>query len=122
LLSLSFMKTIPPRARFAPFVPLCPEVPDLLEIQDRGFAFSDDCRALTFLCRQNHRSHYCCAQLHCAVISQSHKFFRVHGHCPRAYAGGCPPEINQLGKSWFLVGAVQFRVPRGPEPAPNWVR
>ncbi len=59
LLSLAFMKTIPPRARSAPFVPLCLEVPDLLEIQDRRFAFSDDCRALTLLGRQYHRSHYC---------------------------------------------------------------
>jgi hypothetical protein len=58
-LLLSFMKTLPPRARSAPFVPLCPEIPDLLEMQDRRFAFSDDCRALTLLGRQYHRSHYC---------------------------------------------------------------
>ncbi len=43
LLSLSFLRTIPARARSAPFVPLCPEVTDLLEIQHRWFAVSDDC-------------------------------------------------------------------------------
>src|SRR6476620_1138849 len=59
LLSLSFLKTIPPRTRFTPFVPLCPEVPDLLEMQDRRSAFSEDCRALTLLGGQYHRSHYC---------------------------------------------------------------
>ena len=51
--------SLPPRARSAPFVPLCPKVPDLLENQDRGLAFSDDFRALTLLGRQYHRSHYC---------------------------------------------------------------
>jgi len=45
-----------PRARSAPFVPLCPKVPDLLENQDRWLAFSDDFRALTLLGRQYHRS------------------------------------------------------------------
>ena len=59
LLSFSFMKTISPGPRSGLFVPLCPEVPDLLEIQDRWFAFSDDCRALTLVGRQYHRSHHC---------------------------------------------------------------
>jgi hypothetical protein len=59
LLSFSFIKTISPRARSGLFVPRCPEVPDLLEIQDRWFAFSEDCRALTLLGRQYHRSHHC---------------------------------------------------------------
>jgi len=101
------MKTIPPRARSAPFVPLCPKVPDLLEMQDRRFAFSDDRRALTLLGRQNHRSHHCRAQFHCAVICQGHKFFRVDGHrlrlCYRAAL-----QLNQLGKSWFLIGSLNF--------------
>jgi hypothetical protein len=48
--------SLAPRARSAPFVPLCPKVPDLLENQDRWLAFSDDFRALTFLGRQYHRS------------------------------------------------------------------
>jgi hypothetical protein len=51
--------SLAPRARSAPFVPLCPKVPDLLENQDRWLAFSDDFRALTLLGRQYHRSHYC---------------------------------------------------------------
>jgi len=80
LLSFSFMHTISPGARSGLFVPRCPEVPDLFEIQDRWFAFSDDCRALALLGRQYHRSHDCSAQFHCAVICQGHKFFRVHGH------------------------------------------
>ncbi len=74
LLSLSFLRTIPARARSAPFVPLCPEVTDLLEIQHRWFAVSDDCRALTLLGRQYHRSHYCRAQFHRPVICQGRKF------------------------------------------------
>src|SRR6266478_6942825 len=48
--------SLAPRARSAPFVPLCPKVPDLLENQDRWLAFSDDFRALTLLGRQYHRS------------------------------------------------------------------
>ena len=57
--SKASLLSIPPRARSAPFVPLCPKVPDLLENQDRWLAFSDDFRALTLLGRQYHRSHYC---------------------------------------------------------------
>src|SRR6188472_3549466 len=57
LLSFSFMKTISPGARSGLFVPRCPQVPDLFEIQDRQFAFSDDCRALALLGGQYHRSH-----------------------------------------------------------------
>ena len=115
LLPLSFMKAIPPRARSAPFVPLRPEVPDLLEIQDRWFAFSDDCRALTLLGRQYHRSHHCRAQFHRPVICQGHKFFRVHGHwsTPTLEAA---LQINQLGKSWFLFGLLNFELARS-EPA-----
>ena len=41
------------------FVPLCPKGPDLLEIQDRWLAFSDDFRALTLFGGQYHRSHHC---------------------------------------------------------------
>jgi hypothetical protein len=59
LLSFSFMKTISPGARSGLFVPRCPKVPDLLEIKDRWFAFSEDCRTLTLLGRQYHRSHHC---------------------------------------------------------------
>ena len=115
LLSLSFLRTIPARARSTPFVPLRPEVPDLLEIQDRWFAFSDDCRALTLLGRQYHRSHHCRAQFHRPVICQGHKFFRVHGHwsTPTLEAA---LQINQLGKSWFLFGLLNFELARS-EPA-----
>jgi len=44
---------------YEPFVPLCRKILDLLKIQDRWFAFSDDCRPLTLLSRQHHRSRYC---------------------------------------------------------------
>src|SRR6476660_5205330 len=55
----SAFAVVGPAARSAPFVPLCPKVPDLLENQDRWLGFSDDFRALTLLGRQYHRSHYC---------------------------------------------------------------
>src|SRR5260370_18052368 len=51
--------SLAPRARSAPFVPLCPKVPDLLENQDLWLSFSDDFRALTRLGKQYHPSHYC---------------------------------------------------------------
>ena len=55
-------------------------------------------------------------QFHCAVICQGHKFFRVHGHCPRPTLEAAL-QINQLGKSWFLFGSLNFEWRAIPEPA-----
>ena len=41
------------------------------------------------------------------MICQGHKFFRVHGHCPTPTLEAAL-QINQLGKSWFLFGSLNF--------------
>ncbi len=49
------------------------------------------------------------------MICQGHKFFRVHGHCPRPTLEAAL-QINQLGKSWFLFGSLNFECRAGQNP------
>ena len=57
------------------------------------------------------------------MICQGHKFFRVHGHCPRPTLEAAL-QINQLGKSWFLFGSLNFecRAVQNPLDAAELVR
>src|SRR3954447_12806092 len=68
------------RDRREPFVPLRRQALDLLKLQDRWFALSDDCRPLALLGSQYHRSRHRGAKCHSAVICQSYEFVRVKGH------------------------------------------
>lgn len=75
--------------RHEPFVPPHRKVFDLLEIQGRRFAFTDDRRPLAFLEWQRHRSRNCGVQFPGAVICQGDELFWVqcHGGMPTVTAG-----------------------------------
>src|SRR6476620_3259238 len=88
----SKVSLLAPRARSAPFVPLCPKVPDLLENQDRWLAFSDDFRALTLLGSAiSSLSLLLNAASLCRDLSGSQV---LPGPWPLStpYARGCPPD------------------------------
>ena len=76
------------------FRPLGCKIPDPLEFQAGSPAPSDYRYPFPLLARQDHRSRYRGAQLHCAVICQGNKLFRVKGHfrAPTLTAGS----ISQL--------------------------
>jgi hypothetical protein len=61
-------------------LPLGCEILDLLELEDRGLAFADDCRPFALVGQQHHRPCDRRSQFHSAVISECNKFFRVYCH------------------------------------------
>src|SRR6267142_6616350 len=56
------------------------EILDLLELEDCGLAFADDCRSFALLGQQRHRPCHRRSQFHSAVIFQCNKLFRVYCH------------------------------------------
>src|SRR5436190_4083443 len=95
--------------RREPFVPLRRQAFNLLELQDRWFALSDDCRPLALLGSQYHRSRHRGTKRHSAVICQSYEFFLVKGH---------------LSTPTLKAGLqASTRAPRCPCPdKPTWLR
>jgi hypothetical protein len=103
------------------FAPLSSKISDPIEFQCGSLAFSNDRYALPLLTRQNHRSRYCRAELHGAVVFQGNEFFGVKGHFARAGAYGQlnkPAQTPQLpGKDliekWLTFGSAEQALWRG---------
>ena len=70
-------------------LPLGCEILDLLELEDCGLAFANDCCCFALLWQQCHRPCYRRSQLHSAVIFRCNKLFRVdcHWYTPTLTAG-----------------------------------
>src|SRR5258705_13361148 len=56
------------------------EIFDLLELEDCGLAFANDCRSFALLGLQHHRPCHRRSQFHSAVIFQCNKLFGVYCH------------------------------------------
>jgi hypothetical protein len=85
------------------------EIFDLLELEDCGLAFANDCRSFALLGQQHHRPCHRRSQFHSAVIFQCNKLFGVYchwytptltagleasAHAPNAHSKSKPSVVN----------------------------
>ena len=95
------------------------EIFDLLELEDCGLAFANDCGSFALLGQQHHRPCHRRSQFHSAVIFQCNKLFGVYchwytptltagleasAHAPNAHSkskpsvvNACLPDVSRMG-------------------------